>query len=110
MRRPSIALLMALSLGMAVGSAQTVCAEPAVHTVTIDSMQYSPPTLTVKVGETVVWVNRDPFPHTVTAQTGDFDSKGIAPGESWQFKPTKKGKFPYFCRFHPTMKGTLRVE
>lgn len=46
----------------------------------------------------------------MTAQTGDFDSKGIAPGESWQFKPTKKGNFPYFCRFHPTMKGTLRVE
>ncbi|QBC33638.1 cupredoxin family copper-binding protein [Pandoraea sp. XY-2] len=101
---------MTLSLGLAVSAAQTVCAEPAAHTVTIDSMQYAPPDLTVKVGETVMWVNHDPYPHTVSAQSGGFDSKDIAPGESWRFTATRKGSFPYFCRFHRTMKGTLRVE
>ncbi|RDK05894.1 hypothetical protein DN412_34390 [Cupriavidus lacunae] len=58
----------------------------------------------------VVWVNKDPFPHTVTAQSGGFDSKGIAPGNSWKYISRRTGIFPYTCTFHPTMKATLSVE
>src|SRR6185312_3353306 len=35
----------------------------ATHTVTIDGMQFQPAALTVKAGDSVVWVNNDPFPH-----------------------------------------------
>ena len=65
--------------------------------------------MTVKAGDTVVWVNKDPFPHTATAQ-GVFDSKYIAAGKSWRFKARKAGEFPYICTLHPTMKGTLVVR
>ena len=109
MRVRSIALLLTFGLLLA-GPVQTVNAGPASHTVTIDGTQYTPQELTIKVGDTVVWVNKDPFPHTVTAQTGGFDSKSIAPGKSWKYKATKRGDFPYVCSFHPTMKGTLRVQ
>jgi plastocyanin len=34
----------------------------------------------VKAGDTVVWVNKDPFPHTVTSQAGGCDSPEIVPG------------------------------
>src|SRR6266567_4839845 len=91
-----------------------LCSGPAlaasVHTVAIDGTKYSPETITVKVGDIVVWVNKDPFPHTATSQAGGFDSKEIAAGKSWQFKTTKAGVFPYTCLFHPTMKATLKVE
>ncbi|AGW95382.1 hypothetical protein N234_35555 [Ralstonia pickettii DTP0602] len=90
-----------------VGSAN---AGPASHTVTMDSIRFDPQELTVKAGDTVVWINKDPFPHTVTAQAGDFDSKTIATGKSWKYRATKAGVFPYVCTLHPTMKGTLRVE
>jgi plastocyanin len=82
----------------------------AVRTVAIDGTRFDPETVTVKAGDTVVWINKDPFPHTVTSQAGGFDSKEIAAGKSWQFKTGKPGVFPYVCTFHPTMKATLKVE
>jgi len=80
------------------------------HTVAVDSTSFQPAALTVKVGDSVVWVNKDPFPHTVTSAAGGFDSHEIAPGKSWKYTATNKGEFPYVCIFHPTMKATLRVE
>jgi plastocyanin len=84
---------------------------PTTHTVVIDSMQYQPESLTIAVGDSIVWENHDPFPHTVTSTlAGAFDSRSIAPAASWTFVSRTKGDFPYACMFHPMMKGTLRVE
>jgi plastocyanin len=58
----------------------------------------------------VTWINKDPFPHTVTSKEGRFDSREIAAGKSWSFTPRKAGAFAYVCTLHPTMKGVLRVE
>ena len=80
------------------------------HTVTIDGVKFDPETSTVKAGDTVVWVNKDPFPHTVTSPAGDFDSHAIAAGQTWSYTPTRAGVFPYTCTFHPTMQATLTVE
>ena len=82
---------------------------PKTHTVTIEATSFKPDRLTVAVGDTVVWVNKDPFPHTATA-AGAFDSGGIDPEKSWKFLPAKKGSFDYICTFHPTMKARLTVE
>jgi plastocyanin len=78
--------------------------------VTIDGTRFTPDTLTVKAGDSVVWVNKDPFPHTATSRAGGFDSDEIAPGGSWTHRFRKKGEFPYICTLHRTMKATLRVE
>jgi plastocyanin len=78
--------------------------------VAIDGVAFVPETLTVPVGATVVWVNNDPFPHTVTSQAGGFDSPAIAPGQSWSYTTTRAGVFPYLCTLHPTMQATLKVE
>ena len=85
-------------------------AKPATHTVVIDGTRFDPETLTVRAGDTVVWVNRDPFPHTATSAAGGFDSREIPAGKSWKYKAAKVGVFPYACALHPTMKATLRVE
>jgi plastocyanin len=79
------------------------------HTVTMDGTSYAPATIVVKKGETVTWVNRDPFPHTVTA-AGKFDSRSIPANGKWTYRATRKGEFPYICTLHPNMKGTLKVE
>ena len=83
--------------------------KPVTHTVTIDGSQFSPATLTIKAGETVVWVNKDILAHTATAAKGSFDSKVIQPGKSWKHVARKKGEFPYTCAFHP-MNGKLVVR
>ena len=84
----------------AAGKAQT-------HVVVIDGTQYSPARIEVAVGDTVVWKNRDPFPHTVTAQDGSFDSHAIGADHSWKFKVRKAGVVPYVCTLHPNMKGEI---
>ena len=82
----------------------------AVHTVVIENMQYNPPQLRVHRGERIVWVNKDLFPHTVTAASHAFDSGSIAANSSWTYVASKTGEYAYGCTFHPTMKGILEVQ
>lgn len=104
----TLALIAALGLPHC-GRARSSAPPPVTHTVTIEGLQFIPAVLTVKAGDTIVWVNKDLFPHTATA-AGAFDSKSIADGKSWQYTAASKGDYPYTCTFHPTMKATLRVE
>jgi len=106
---PLVVALGLLQSGSVPGAASAQ-AKPVTHTVTIDATSYSPKTLTVRVGDTIVWVNEDLFPHTVTAKTGRFDSGDIAAGESWTYTVKAEGMFGYFCIYHTTMKGTLRIR
>jgi len=73
-------------------------------------MQFTPATLTVSKGERVVWVNKDLFPHTATADDKTFDSKEIAANASWTYVAAKAGEYPYGCTLHPTMKSKLIVK
>ena len=82
----------------------------AVHTVVIDGMLFVPARLTIKAGDTVVWKNKDAFPHTATSAAGRFDSKEIATGKSWKFVARQRGAFSYLCVLHQTMKASLTVE
>jgi len=83
---------------------------PATRTVTIEGTSFHPKVLAVKVGDSITWVNKDPFPHTVTSRAGDFDSHQIPPGKSWTYTAQTKGEFPYICTLHPTMRAMLRVH
>ncbi|MCG5075088.1 cupredoxin domain-containing protein [Paraburkholderia tagetis] len=80
------------------------------HVVTIEQMRFSPPTVKVHSGDTIVWVNKDLVAHTASAQASTFDSGSIAPGASWRYVASKPGSYAYQCLFHPTMHGTLIVE
>ena len=94
----------ALALAVACASASA-----ATHVVVIDGVRYEPATVTVKRGDTVVWRNQDPFPHTVTAK-GRFDSGEIAAGRQWKLVARSAGTFPYICTLHPNMQGVLVVN
>ena len=84
-------------------------AAAATHTVTIEGMRFNPDTLTVERGDTIVWVNKDLVPHTVTAAHA-FDSHPIAPQASWTYVARRPGRYAYVCTLHPTMKATLIVK
>jgi plastocyanin len=80
--------------------------------VKIDNFSFGPVTLTVPVGTTVTWINRDDIPHTVVS-TGDpkaFKSKVLDTDEKFSFTFTKVGTFPYFCSVHPKMTGKVIVQ
>jgi plastocyanin len=78
--------------------------------ITIEAMRFSPAVLEVDAGDTVVWKNKDPFPHNVVADAAAFRSGDIAAGGSWSFKPARAGVYPYACTLHPGMRATVVVR
>jgi plastocyanin len=76
----------------------------------IDNFTYDPPDLAVPAGATVVWVNRDDVPHTVTAQDRAFTSGALdTDGEFSHTFPTP-GTYTYYCAVHPHMTGRVVVK
>jgi amicyanin len=94
--------------GEAAASAQQ--AAPAAVAVKIDNFKFGPEDLTVAVGTTVTWTNRDDIPHTVVSTTGAFKSKVLDTDEKFSFTFTKAGTWDYFCSVHPKMTGKVIVQ
>jgi len=110
LRRAAAPLRLAHLLALASFVGLTVAAAtPVTHTVVMKATSFAPLTLTLKLGDAVVWRNDDFFPHTATAP-GIFDSGSIAVGASWKYQPKAVGEYAYICTFHPNMKGILTVE
>jgi len=78
--------------------------------VKIDNFSFGPATLTVPVGTTVTWTNRDDIPHTVVSTDGVFKSKVLDTDEKFSFTFSKAGTYPYFCSIHPKMTGKVVVQ
>jgi plastocyanin len=82
---------------------------PDVYTVEIKDMKFQPEELTVKKGDTVIWVNHDIVTHCVTEEkTKAWTSANIAAGKSW--KMVVKDSADYYCAIHQVMKGKINVE
>ncbi len=85
----------------------------------LGNKSYSPNPISVKVGATVTWINKDKNMHTVTSgapnsvNAGELFDSGltafIMPAKTYSHKFTHVGEFPYFCRVHPTMVGMVNV-
>jgi plastocyanin len=78
--------------------------------VKIDNFSFGPQTITVPVGATVTWINRDDIPHTVVSTEGVFKSKVRDTDEQFSYTFTKAGTYPYFCSVHPKMTGQVVVQ
>ena len=90
--------------------ANTQQSAPATAEVKIDNFSFAPQTLTVAVGTTVTWTNRDDIPHTVVADDKSFKSKVLDTDEKFSYTFTKAGTYPYFCSIHPKMTGKVAVQ
>jgi plastocyanin len=80
--------------------------------VKVDNFSFGPVTVTVPVGTTVTWINRDDIPHTIVS-TDDpkaFKSKVLDTDEKFSFAFSKPGTYPYFCSIHPKMTGKVIVQ
>ncbi len=77
--------------------------------VEIEDFAFGPGTLTVKVGTTVTWTNKDDIGHTATSDNGVFDSGMLQKGQSYSFTFSQAGTYGYFCKPHPYMVGTIVV-
>ena len=107
------ALLFTLAAGLLCLAAAPEKQQDKAPKVTIDELKYDPAKLTVKVGQTVTWTNQDDHDHTVVSKNAPkelaFESENLGRGDTFKHTFKQAGKFEYFCRYHPRMKGLVIV-
>ncbi len=96
----------------------TTASSTTAHTVTYTDAGYSPASITIKVGESVtfinnstgkIWTASDPHPqHTILSS---FDEKTAAdPGTSWTYTFTKAGAWKYHNHKKSSFVGQVIVQ
>jgi plastocyanin len=112
MRRVRLAGLAMLLVGVIVYGFGTsgAAVQAAGATVTIPGDSYLPPAITIDVGQTVTWINKDTDPHVTTAVPGAPVSFTVVhqAGKAASFTFTKAGVYPYYCLDHATFNTALR--
>lgn len=83
---------------------------PAQNKIEIKDFAFNPPTLTVKSGEKITWINRDEEPHTVVSVEKQFKkSTALDTDQEFTITAGAPGTYTYFCSVHPKMTGTIVV-
>ena len=100
-------LIIALAVSAAVPSALGAAAGKQV-VVTMANMKFGTVPAGLKVGDSILFVNKDSVPHTVTARDHSFDLR-IGPGQRGRLNLTKAGTYQIYCILHAPMRGTLTV-
>ena len=85
------------------------------NTIIIKNFAFTPQTITVKTGSIVRWENKDSNPHRIIfidkdGQDTPVDSSVLSSTQSWSKKFDQPGTYPYYCKIHPEMTGTVIVE
>ena len=84
---------------------------PQRHLVEIREMAFTPAAIEVAVGDTIIWQNRDLFPHTSTVGgAAGWDTREIAAGGEGSAVARRPGSYEYICEVHPTMRGRVIVR
>jgi len=108
----------ALVMGMATtapehAAAQEARVAAAQHDVTQHNLQNDPNDMTIGVGDTVVWTNKETDPQTIhsVVQSGgsEINSPDIPPGATFTWTFTQVEEYHFVCRFHPDMFMMLHV-
>lgn len=83
--------------------------QSANNTVDIQNNAFVPSTLHVQVGNTVMWINKDPDTQDVVSENKMFDSGNLANGQSYNYTFNQTGSYRYHSSIHPSMNGTIVV-
>jgi plastocyanin len=72
--------------------------------------EFVPASITVPVGTTVTWINKDAEDHTVKSDNGLFNFDLAYQGASDNYTFTVPGTFTFYCEPHPQMTGKVIVK
>ena len=111
-RSLAIAAVLGAATAVPLGAVVLAAGEAAAPgAITIDNFTFNPQSLTVKVGTTITWTNKDDIPHGIASTNNAFKkSKALDTDDSFSFTFAAPGTFQYFCYLHPHMTGTIVVE
>lgn len=84
-------------------------AVPGANEVWIQNMTFDPSSITVTAGTTVTWTNKDAVGHTVTSDSGLFDSGTIGTNGTYSYTFATEGTFNYHCKVHLSMIASVTV-
>lgn len=71
---------------------------------------FQPPKITVKVGQTVGWINVSTQPHNVIFQDKTVGASDLLQkGQTFKVTFQKPGTYKYTCTLHPGMDGEIDV-
>jgi amicyanin len=101
--------LIVMSIGVLSGCTQQESSSVSANTITIKDLAFNPGTLTVKVGTNVTWTNQDSMSHTVTSDSGLFESDSLSNGQTFVYMFNTTGTYDYHCSIHPSMTGKIVV-
>jgi len=108
--KPAAADSMAgMAMPPAAGNATNASAAVATGAVHIKNLAFSPATVTIKAGSTVVWTNDDSIQHDVTFDGGDISSSTLNHNDTFSHTFPSAGTYHYICSIHPFMHGTVIV-
>jgi plastocyanin len=119
MKTPAVVAASAFLALLAAPSLPVAPASAATHDIDQVGLTFTPDSLDVEVGDTVVW-HWSAGTHTVTNGEGAadpnvgtlFDAPLSSAAPTFSFTFTTAGRVPYFCRPHETlgMKGVVIVQ
>ena len=108
-RDPRRILLGVLSAGSLMLAPSAAAAAPRTYTILIERLKFGPVPAQLHKGDIVIWANHDILRHSATASNHAFDVD-LPPGALKTMVLTKSGTFPFLCRYHPGMRGTLVIR
>ena len=106
---------MKLTTGVAAAAAAMLLAAPAAtatrpQEVSVQFSAYGPSQLDALPGEAVLWTNVSQRTHTVTSDTGLFDSGHVLTGGRFEFRFNQAGAYRYHCTIHTSIVGEIDVR
>src|SRR5262245_15122563 len=109
-RVSAISLLLAVTLAAQVTATAAPAPAGAAIQIQIKDFMFAPGAITIRVGDTVTWVNQDDDVHTVVSEDGSFRSGGLDTGQTYSFTFTRPGTYRFSCSLHPMMVGTVTAK
>ena len=79
------------------------------HAVVVDNFSFAPGMISVPVGASVEWTNRDDVPHVIMSAEKKFKSPVLDTDEQFSHAFDAPGTYDYFCSLHPKMTGRVTV-
>jgi plastocyanin len=95
------------------GGGGAVCSQSAATgtvAVAIKDFAFGPADISAKVGDVITFTNGDSASHTATLDNGSCTTGTISPGSSDGLTFTAAGTYPFHCKIHTSMKGTITVS
>lgn len=78
------------------------------YNISIANFAFSPASLNINKGDTVVWTNNDSVPHQISGNS--LNGQVMNKGQTYSFTFNDTGTFNYHCAIHPSMTASITVQ